>query len=67
MKVATRKHINIVFNDSFKVGLWIFVSAGVTALASWLLSQPELFQWYGVLNFVLYLIKKLDKQFRNQK
>lgn len=58
------KRLKLVISDSVKVALWIFVSAGVTALVSWLLAKPELFQWYGILNFVLYFIKKLDDQYR---
>lgn len=44
-------------DDIVQTGLWIGISAGVTALISFLLEKPELAPYYGVLNFVLYAIK----------
>ncbi len=64
MKTKTSTRIKIVVSDSVKVGAWIFVSAGITGLASVLLNDPDLFKWYGVLNFVLYIIKQINDQFR---
>jgi hypothetical protein len=50
--------------DFVKTGLWISLSAGITALGSYLLERPELFQWYGLINFILFSIKELDKKVR---
>lgn len=50
-----------------KVGLWIGFSAGVTALGSYLLQRPELFAYYGLINFVLVAINELNKKVRQEK
>ena len=63
---ATRAKLQIVISDSTKVAVWIFVSAGITAIASWALSQPDLFKWYGLINFIIYLVKQLDEKFRKK-
>lgn len=47
-----------------QVGIWIGFSAGVTAVGSYLLGRPELFSYYGVINFVLFTVKELDKKYR---
>jgi hypothetical protein len=47
--------------DYIKVGAWIGFSAAITAICSWLLQKPELFQYYGLLNFVLFTIKEFNK------
>ena len=47
-----------------KVGLWIGVSAAVTYIGSEILNQPELAQYYGVVNMVLFSINELDKKVR---
>lgn len=50
--------------DWVKVGLWIGFSAGITAVCSYILEQPELVKYYGVVNFVLFAIKEIDKKWR---
>ena len=67
MDIKTFKKIDIVVTDSMKVGVWIFLSAGITALVSYLLQKPELAAYYGLLNIALYAINKLDEQFRRKK
>lgn len=64
MKRATRKKLDIVFSDTTKVGLWVFVSAGLTALLSWMLRKPEFVSYYGVINVFLFLLKKINDEFR---
>lgn len=53
--------------EFIKVGLWIGFSAAITAVASYLLERPELFNYYGVINFALFSIKELDKKYRREK
>jgi hypothetical protein len=48
--------------DWVKVGGWIGFSAAVTAVGSYLLKQPELFPYYGLINFVLFAVKELNKK-----
>ena len=50
-----------------QVGIWIGVSAGVTAVVTDLLKKPELFNYYGLLNFILVVINELDKKYRREK
>ena len=52
--------------DFVKVAAWIGFSALVTAVGSYLLERPELFQFYGLINFILYAIKELDKKRRGK-
>jgi hypothetical protein len=54
-------------NDIVKTGLWIGVSAMITAVASYLLQKPELAAYYGVLNFVLYTIKTVNDKRKENK
>jgi hypothetical protein len=44
-----------------KVGVWIAFSAAITELGAFLLQKPELFQWYGLINFVLFTLKEVRK------
>jgi len=53
--------------DFVKVAAWIGFSASVTAVGSYLLERPEFFQYYGLVNFVLYAIKEIDKKYRRKK
>ena len=53
--------------EYIQVGCWIGFSAGVTAIGSYLLERPELFAYYGVINFVLFTLKELDKKYRRGK
>ena len=54
-------------NDIVKTGLWIGVSAMITAVASYLLEKPELAAYYGVINFVLYTIKAVNDKRKENK
>jgi hypothetical protein len=47
--------------DWIKTGIWISASAFITALGSYLLERPELFQYYGVINFILFALKEINK------
>jgi hypothetical protein len=53
--------------DWVKVGGWIGGSAAIAAVGSYLLQQPALFKWYGLINFVLFMVKELDKKYRGSK
>jgi len=44
-------------DDRVEVALWIGLSAGVMAICSYLLQLPELLPYYGVLNFIVYVVK----------
>lgn len=48
--------------DWLKTGMWIGISAGVTAVCSYLLERPELFQYYGLINFILFAVKEASKK-----
>jgi len=56
-----RNRLSIVLPETAKVALWVFVSAGLTALVSYLLQRPELVSYYGLLNVVLYFLNELKK------
>lgn len=47
--------------DWLKTGLWIALSAGLTALITNLLQVPELMPYYGILNFLLFALKEIGK------
>lgn len=47
-------------NDLFQTALWIGGSAAIMAVVSYLLQKPELAEWYGVLNFILYAVKYIN-------
>jgi len=64
---TTRERFSLVLSDTTKVGAWVFISAGLTGLVSYLLEKPELINYYGVLNIVLYLIKKIGEEFNEGK
>ncbi len=51
-----------VTNDTIKVALWVFASAGLTAFLSWVLNRPEFINYYGVVNVLLYLLNEIKKQ-----
>ena len=52
--------------ETLKVGVWVGVSAGATATISYLLDKPELYQYYGVLNVLLFAVKELNKKRREK-
>jgi hypothetical protein len=57
-----KDRLRVAIPETVKVALWVAVSAGITALASWVLDQPDLVGYYGLANIVLYLIKELKKE-----
>lgn len=62
----TKAKLQIVFSDSTKVAIWVFISAGLTGILSWALGRPEFFKYYGAINLVLYIIKELNDQFKKK-
>ena len=50
-----------------RVAVWIGASAVVTSVGSYLLGRPELFQYYGIINFVMVAVNELDKKYRREK
>ena len=58
------------FKNSIKstqnVVLWVAISAAVTAVLSWMLSEPEYMAYYGIINVVLYFLKELNTEFRTE-
>jgi hypothetical protein len=52
--------------DWIKVGLWVGVSAAITYIGSAVLERPELAQYYGIVNIILFGIKELDKKVRRK-
>lgn len=53
--------------ETSKVALWVFVSAGLMAVVTYLLGKPELIQWYGALNVLLFFLKELNKEKEKKK
>ena len=51
----------ILANDKVKVALWVGVSYLVTQVLSALLQMPELNNFYGVINILLYVAKNFKK------
>ena len=49
-----------------RVLVWVGVSAGITGIGSYVLDQPELFKWYGVVNIILFGIKEFNKKRRDK-
>ena len=50
-----------------RVAVWIGTSAVITSVGSYLLGRPELFAFYGVINFIMYVVNDLDKKYRREK
>ena len=50
--------------DTVQVGIWVFISAGLPALGSYILNEPKLFKYYGIVNIGLFFVKELDKKRR---
>lgn len=50
-----------------RVGGWIGVSAAISAVGSFVLKQPELVKYYGVVNLILYFIKELNEKIRKNE
>ena len=48
--------------ETIKVAVWVGISAGLTARLSYLLEQPELTQYYGVINILLFALKEIEKK-----
>ena len=53
--------LKTVSKNTWEVALWVFASAGLTALLSYLLQKPELVNYYGLLNVLLYFLNELKK------
>ena len=51
----------ILENDKVQVALWVGVSYLVTQVLSSLLQVPELMNYYGVINVLLYVAKNYKK------
>lgn len=48
--------------ETLKVAIWVGISAGLTALLSYLLEQPGLTQYYGLINVLLFALKEVEKK-----
>ena len=48
--------------DWVKTGLWIAGSEALASLLAYLLKVPELKQYSGVINFILFAVKELKKK-----
>jgi hypothetical protein len=53
--------------ETGKVALWVFVSAGLTAVITWILGKPEYAQYYGIANIILFWLKELNKEVEKKK
>ena len=53
--------LKTVSKKTWGVFLWVITSAALTAGITWALGRPELFQYYGLLNCVLYFLNELKK------
>ena len=51
----------VLKNDKVQVALWVGVSYLVTQVLSALLQMPELMNYYGVINVLLYVAKNYKK------
>ena len=51
----------VLENDKVQVALWVGVSYLVTQILSALLQVPELMNYYGVINVLLYVAKNFKK------
>ena len=58
-----QKRLKIVIPETLGVALWVGVSAAITAIATWVLSQPNLFKYYGVANIILFMIAEFKKTY----
>jgi hypothetical protein len=56
-----QKRFEFAIPETVSVALWVFVSAGLTAIISWALQKPEYLQYYGALNVLLYFLNELKK------
>jgi len=53
--------------ETLKVAVWVGISAGLTALLSYLLERPELSQYYGFINILLFALKEAEKKYQLRK
>ena len=53
--------------ETLKVAIWVGISAGLTALLSYLLEQPGLTQYYGLINVLLFALKEAEKKYQLNK
>jgi hypothetical protein len=47
-----------------KVAAWVGFSAAVTAIGAYILERPELAQYYGIVNVILFALKEVEKKRR---
>lgn len=47
-------------DDITGVALWVGVSAAITAVGSFLLQEPRLVNYYGVINIILFTVKSIN-------
>jgi len=59
--VDLQKRFEFAIPETVQVALWVFISAGLTAIISWALAKPEYLQYYGILNVALYFLNELKK------
>lgn len=52
---------NILKNDKIQVALWVGVSFLIGKVLEAFLQIPELANWYGVINIILYALKGIKK------
>jgi len=57
-----KDRLQVVIPETVKVALWVGFSAFVTAVASYVLAQPDLFKYYGFANIAIYFINELKKK-----
>jgi len=50
----------ILKDDRVQTALWIGLSQAVASIAAFLLTLPELAQYAGVINFVVYAVKSTN-------
>lgn len=55
------KRLQFAIPETYSVALWVFASAGLTAVLSWALQKPEWTAYYGILNVLLYFLNELKK------
>lgn len=53
--------------ETLQVAIWVGISAGLTALLSYLLERPELAQYYGIINVLLFALKEAEKKYQLRK
>ena len=55
------KRFEFAIPSTYGVVLWVAASAAITAVCAWVLNQPDLVKYYGLVNVVLYFLAELKK------